>query len=329
VADTTDLAAPAVCLTSDGGTRGDLNPSVSPDGSVVVWDRCESTNGQECEVHLARRAGDGTWGAPEQLTDDRTGSDDNADPDTDGTIVTYAHLEFPVAGEQEAAVHWISLVDGSHGELDLAALGMPFAAYPSVAGGVITFQAGPAGSDDTDLYAYRPATGVLYRVTRTPAVFEWHNAVSVSADGLLRIAWAQDDGLGAFFSNDVHAVAAPLPSTSGPEYRSCRLYDASKAHRLGSTVPLTVQLCDAAGANLSSADRTLTATGLVKVDGTASSPLADDSGNANPGSAFRYDAALGGYVYNLSTKGLSRGTWELRFTATGSSARLALPFDVR
>ncbi len=207
---------------------------------------------------------------------------------------------------------------------------MPFAAYPSVDGGVITFQVGGAGSDDTDLYAYRPATGVMYRVTETPALFEWHNAVSVSADGVLRVAWAQDDDdLAVSFSNDVHAVTAQLPPASGPVYEACRLYDAAKAHRLGSTVPLRLRLCDADGADLSSPERTLTATGLVKVDGSASTALADSSGNANPDSTFRYDPELDGYVYNLSTKGLTRGTWELRFTVDGSSVQLALPFDVR
>jgi hypothetical protein len=47
--------------------------------------------------------------------------------------------------------------------------------------------------------------------------------------------------------------------------------------------------------------------------------LADvtDSGNANPDYTFRYDPSLGGagggYIYNLSTKGLSPGQYVLSF----------------
>jgi hypothetical protein len=112
-------------------------------------------------------------------------------------------------------------------------------------------------------------------------------------------------------------------------YDTCLLYDPTKAHRSGSTAPLKVRLCDSSGADLSTADLTLTAVGLVKRDSFATTALADSPGNANPDSTFRYDAALAGYQFNLSTKGLSRGTWELRFTVAGSPTVHALPFDVR
>lgn len=45
-----------------------------------------------------------------------------------------------------------------------------------------------------------------------------------------------------------------------------------------------------------------------------------DPGNANPDNDFRFDAALGGsggYVYSLSSWGLSTGTWTLQLTASG------------
>jgi hypothetical protein len=41
-----------------------------------------------------------------------------------------------------------------------------------------------------------------------------------------------------------------------------------------------------------------------------------DAGGANPGNLFRYDAALGGYVFNLSTKGLTAGTYALTIAWT-------------
>ena len=44
-----------------------------------------------------------------------------------------------------------------------------------------------------------------------------------------------------------------------------------------------------------------------------------DSGNANPDYTFRYDATLGGvgggYIFNLSTKGLASGQYVLSFYA--------------
>ena len=72
----------------------------------------------------------------------------------------------------------------------------------------------------------------------------------------------------------------------------------------------------------------VTATALVKVDGTASTALAEDSGNANPDNDFRYDDSLKGYIYNLATRGLSAGTWELQFTVSGQTATYAVRFDI-
>lgn len=112
-------------------------------------------------------------------------------------------------------------------------------------------------------------------------------------------------------------------------YGLCVLYDQSKAHRSGSTVPIKLQLCDASGANVSSASIAVAAQGLVKVDNSASS-VVEDSGNANPDGNFRYDAALGGYIFNLSTKGLTTGTWKLPFDVAGqSSSAYYVKFDVK
>ena len=112
----------------------------------------------------------------------------------------------------------------------------------------------------------------------------------------------------------------------------CALYDQTKAHKLGSTVPVKLQLCDADGANLSSATIAVQATGLTKQDNTASG--VEDAGGANsPDDNFRYDAALGGtggYIYNLSTTGLSSGTWALSFTVDGvANSAYTVRFDVK
>lgn len=55
-------------------------------------------------------------------------------------------------------------------------------------------------------------------------------------------------------------------------------------------------------------------------------------GNANPDNDFRFDATLrgsGGYIYNLSSRGLSTGTWTLQFTASGDPLPHSVQFDLR
>ena len=117
------------------------------------------------------------------------------------------------------------------------------------------------------------------------------------------------------------------------QYGICALYDQTKAHKAGSTVPIKLQLCDAAGNNLSSDAIVVSATELTKQDDNASA-LVEDSGSANsPDDNFRYDATLGGdggYIYNLSTKGLSTGTWVLSFTVDGVDlGTYTVRFDVK
>lgn len=52
------------------------------------------------------------------------------------------------------------------------------------------------------------------------------------------------------------------------------------------------------------------------MSGNTTAPVVD-SGNANPDYTFRYDATLGGtgggYIFNLSTKGLASGQYVLSF----------------
>ena len=61
VADVDDLAAPAVCLTSDT-TMSNRDPAVSPDGGTVTWAKC-SPDGTGCDVYVAVR-GRTAAGAP-------------------------------------------------------------------------------------------------------------------------------------------------------------------------------------------------------------------------------------------------------------------------
>jgi hypothetical protein len=111
-------------------------------------------------------------------------------------------------------------------------------------------------------------------------------------------------------------------------YGVCVLFDQTKAYKLGSTIPIKLQLCDVGSSNMSTADIVLHATGLTKKDSTASG-IVEDAGNSNPDSDFRYDAELAGYIFNLSTKGLSTGTWALSFAAANDLIPHTVEFDVR
>jgi hypothetical protein len=95
------------------------------------------------------------------------------------------------------------------------------------------------------------------------------------------------------------------------------LYDPTKAAKAGSTIPIKIQLVDANGTNVSSSAMTVKAIGITKSGEDSSGDTLEDSGNANPDSNFRYDPTLQGYIYNLSTKGLSTGTYTVTITING------------
>jgi len=106
------------------------------------------------------------------------------------------------------------------------------------------------------------------------------------------------------------------------------LSDQTKAHKSGSTVPIKIQLVDANGANVSSPATVVHAVSVVQTASQAS-PLIDDAGNANPDFDFRYDASLGGYIFNLKTTGYGTGSYLLNFVAGGSSTVYPVGFQVR
>jgi len=125
-------------------------------------------------------------------------------------------------------------------------------------------------------------------------------------------------------------VAAPSHEyTVG--YDICVLYDQTKAYKRGSTIPIRIQLCDAVGSNVSSPAIVVHATALKRVSDDASGTLGD-AGAANADADFRYDATIGGdggYIFNLSSRDLSTGTWALAFAATGDPTSHTVQFQVR
>jgi len=128
------------------------------------------------------------------------------------------------------------------------------------------------------------------------------------------------------YAGDVNFNGANGARTLTVTYGVTPLYHQTKAAKGGSTIPIKFQLANANGDNVSSASVLVTAVQLVLVSTNASSNVSD-SGNANPDNNFRFDGA--GYIFNLSTKGLASGVYNLIYRVQGDPLPHALAFEVR
>ena len=120
----------------------------------------------------------------------------------------------------------------------------------------------------------------------------------------------QTDNDGDGFGN----VCDPTPNGSGYIFNGVLQPvngDGSSIFKLGSTVPVKFQLTDASGVSVTTAAANLYVSKVS--DGVAGSEVeAISTSSATSGSLFRYDSTSDQYVFNLGTKGLSSGTWQLR-----------------
>ncbi|MCL5107597.1 MAG: hypothetical protein M1401_01725 [Chloroflexi bacterium] len=101
-----------------------------------------------------------------------------------------------------------------------------------------------------------------------------------------------------------------------------------KPGKAGSTQAVRVQIRDANGANLSRADLAVRATGISEL-GEAALLAAAGTGAAAVDGEFRYDSALAGYVYNLRTKDLAAGQWQLWLAVAGDPLPHTVEFELR
>jgi hypothetical protein len=112
-------------------------------------------------------------------------------------------------------------------------------------------------------------------------------------------------------------------------YNVCLDYDPDKVfnnNNPGRTIPIKLHICDANGNNISSPAIVVTAVGVGLVS-TAAYGDAEDSGNANPDNNFRF--AGGFYIFNMSTKGLVTGSYNLYFRVGNDPALHTAPFKLR
>jgi hypothetical protein len=86
------------------------------------------------------------------------------------------------------------------------------------------------------------------------------------------------------------------------KYAVCLLYNANKPQPATGAVAIKLQLCDAAGNNLSDPAIELTAEEIIaQSNGLTLYPGPNDTGSANEDFLFRYNDSLEGYIYNLNT----------------------------
>jgi hypothetical protein len=144
------------------------------------------------------------------------------------------------------------------------------------------------------------------------------NQVDTASAGVKTFTVTATDAAGNPFSNSVSYKVG---------FDVCLLYDPTRAVKSGSTLPVKIQLCSG-DVNQSSAARVVTALAVRKLSNQTTSEVLD-SGNANPDSNFRFEPGLAGYIFNLSTRGLTTGTYALTFTATGDPTVHEVRFAVK
>lgn len=194
VASLANYLDPAQCLTSDG--LSNRTPAVSPDGSTVVWAKCLTT-GLGCDIYVSRRDGAGAWGAPLQLT---SAPGEDVQPDTNGTIVTYASN---AGGDWDI---WFENVDGSdERQLVLSDAAGSNELNPNISGNLIAFERELPGSTNADIYVYELGSRTLFHLQDTPELDETLNDISQSGNTTW-VVWASPDGL-ALGNNDVWAAS--------------------------------------------------------------------------------------------------------------------------
>jgi hypothetical protein len=87
--------------------------------------------------------------------------------------------------------------------------------------------------------------------------------------------------------------------------------DNKKGFNLGSTIPVKFQLWGANGNGIPSATARIYLGNIT--DGSSGTERnGTSSGKSNQGNLFRYDAKANQYIFDLATKTLTAGTWQIR-----------------
>jgi hypothetical protein len=202
-----DLASSlSVRITNDLEIDG--NPSVSPDGNVVVWEHCGAslTNCDIWQAVATRNAGTTTWTTSIVAN---TPSPE-ANPDTSGQN---GQVVYDSQRGTNPDIFWRPVGGGAETRLEWAGL----EGNPSIAGQYIAFESRASLVDSADIFVYDMVDNTLYQITNTPLVNEQLNDITVLPDSectagshCLRVVWSSDED-GADQRN-IRAATFTLPS---------------------------------------------------------------------------------------------------------------------
>lgn len=190
-----DLAtSTSVRVTND--TAFDVDPNVSPNGNVVVWEHCPSSQ-TNCDIWQAVKSGTSwTVGVVADT------NNPEFDPDTSGTLDVYASARI-----LNWNVFWRPVAGGAEGHLEVS----DFAYNPSIAGDFIAYERRATGGN-ADLFVYDVVNNRLFQITDTPLVNEQLNDIAVLPDGRLRMVWASDED--GTFQRNVRGATFELPNVA-------------------------------------------------------------------------------------------------------------------
>ena len=189
------LSSVSTRLTSD--TAIDTFPAVSPDGSVIVWEKCESGT---CDIWQAI-LNDATW-TTSQLTG---GEGISQRPQTNGDVVVYSSIR-----DGESGIYWQPVSGGVEQKLQLPVQQN----NPFISGNLIVFtteQNDPvyAGVAE-DIMVYDLEKDTYYQITDTPDAKEILSDIAVGSDGVVRVVYTSEDASG---DRDIHAFTFNLQSS--------------------------------------------------------------------------------------------------------------------
>jgi hypothetical protein len=175
-------------LTND--TLNDRFPAVSPDGNVVVWEKCQP-NRTSCDIYSATQTSPGTFAT--RLVSSAAG---DFFSDTNGQVVAYTSTK---GGENDI---YFQRVEGST-EMHLSIPGDQRDVHMS--GNLIVFESQTADLS-YDVFLYDLTTARLYQITNTPGTSETLSDIVAGCNGINRIVYVAP-GAGDF---DVYAFTFQL-----------------------------------------------------------------------------------------------------------------------
>ena len=294
-----DSAGAVTQLTADA--PADQNPSVSPDGATVVWEKCDVVG--SCDAYAAVKAGS-SWNVSQIAAT----AANEISPDTNGSLVVYAS-----DANGSSHVHFRAVSGGPDQTITMPP-GWVYENHPAIAGDFIAFEA--ADGVQTDIWIYDVAASALHRITNT-AANEMLADVSTSTSGgttTFTVAWQVAQNATNVYATQFQ-VGAPvftgqyLPPLDQSTDPANPLINKGKNGRV---IPVKVQISQGTTAITDQNSPGPVTIGVSKLASCASGITGDtiasyaDAGQSSAGTnQYRFEAGSQVWIYNLDTRALA------------------------